>query len=125
VGHTGVYRATFPLTFSYVFALVLFSIAFIYQKQFKEKRTLNFFADISYPLYVVHGVAGAVLLRFLLEERLPPLLSLTITIMTAIGVATLLHYFIERPIQRIVKQLNWFKIQIKPLSIGAEQAEKV
>lgn len=62
-------------------------------------------SDISYPLYVIHGVAGYSLLRILLDMGLKPWVSLLITTFIAVLLAFLLHKLIELPSQKLGKRL--------------------
>lgn len=43
---------------SYLFAFIVFAAAFLASSHWPRTRLLSFFADISYPLYVSHAVAG-------------------------------------------------------------------
>ncbi len=50
--------ASFGLVLNYGAALITFVFAYAYPRFFRANPVFNFLADISYPLYVVHGVAG-------------------------------------------------------------------
>jgi peptidoglycan/LPS O-acetylase OafA/YrhL len=82
---------------SYGLSLAVFIAAAASANRWPKTRVLSFFADISYPLYVVHGVAGYVGLRILLDKGTKPWLAVTITTMGAIGLAWLVHRWIETP----------------------------
>jgi peptidoglycan/LPS O-acetylase OafA/YrhL len=64
-------------------------------------RLLNLAAEISYPLYVVHGVNGYILMRALTGIGVPPSLSILLAAATAISVAYLLHVVVELPTHRL------------------------
>ena len=87
---------------SYAAALLAFATAFVFQNSavFRPKRVTEFFADISYPLYVVHGVIGYVAMRVLLELDWPPGLALAVAFCGVVGLATLLHFAVELPTHR-------------------------
>ncbi|MHC5230453.1 acyltransferase family protein [Brucella sp. LJL56] len=90
----------FALMWNYAFAFLLFLFAFTFPRLFSSNRITDFFASISYPLYVVHGVAGYALLRMLIVIGVPSTLALIIVTATAIAVAWLLHRFVEWPTQK-------------------------
>jgi peptidoglycan/LPS O-acetylase OafA/YrhL len=96
---TGLPQAPFVLACNYGYALVTFSIAFAFPRLFASNRIFDFFADISYPLYAVHGIAGYVALRVLMDRGMPPSLALPIVTASALLVAYIVHLLIERPSQ--------------------------
>ena len=66
----------------------------------------RFFADISYPLYVVHGVPGYVLLLVLLNDGWPPAAAILLVTSASIAIAYAVHRLIEGPTHRIGKRLG-------------------
>lgn len=91
---------------SYGFAVLTFTAAFTFPAWLSGNRVTNFFASISYPLYVVHGVAGYAALRLLLEVGTSAWLSLLTVTVWSIGIAWILHVAIERPSQAYGKRLS-------------------
>lgn len=63
-------------------------------------------ARISYPLYVVHGVAGYAVIRLLLEAGWPPLAAILAATLIALAAATALHLLVEVPTQRAAHHLG-------------------
>jgi len=92
-----VYVAPFGLYWSYGFALWTFGLAFSYQNLFRKVPIFDYIADISYPLYVIHGIAGFILLRALLLAGMSATVSLLITLCSAFLIAALLHKYVEVP----------------------------
>lgn len=90
---------------NYMFALALFSICYQQRHQFEKNRILDFLADISYPLYVIHGVNGYIFLN-LLEKYLNPYLSLFLALSLSIITAYLIHIFVESPFNIFGKKLS-------------------
>lgn len=43
---------------SYTYALLVFSVCYLVRELFRKNRALDFMADISYPLYLVHSMIG-------------------------------------------------------------------
>jgi len=101
----GPYSANLGVAWSYAFALLTFAFAYSFPHLFKSNRLFNFLADISYPLYVIHGVAGYVALRIMLDMGFKAWLSLLIVTSVCLFLSWLLHVLIERPSQRLSKQL--------------------
>lgn len=88
---------------AYTAGFVVFTFAYRAPQFFRSNRVVKFFADISYPLYVVHGIFGYVLMRILLEFGTPVLVVLPAAIAFALGLAWLLHITIEKPSLSITK----------------------
>jgi len=102
----GPYAEGVGLIWSYAFALLVFSFAYSFPNLFRANRVADFLADISYPLYVVHGVAGYVVLRILLEWGIKAWLALLVVTGLCLLVAWLIHHFVEYPSQAIGKRLG-------------------
>ena len=65
----------------------------------------SFFAEISYPLYVVHGVAGYVVMNLFRLAGMDALIAIVATTILACGVAVLLHKCVEAPSVGIARKL--------------------
>lgn len=101
--YTGPFHANFGGAWNFAWGLLAFAFAFSFQRFFRANGVFDFFANISYPLYVVHGVAGYAALRILLEYRMNPWMALGVVGVGAIGVAWLIHVLIEKPSQALGK----------------------
>ena len=99
-------KAGLALAPAYLAALAFFLIAYRFPAVFRANRLVNFFADISYPLYVVHGVSGYAVMRLMLERGAHPVLAVLVASAMAIMVAWLLHLAIERPSQALARSLG-------------------
>lgn len=108
----GPYSANLKIAWSYGFALLTFMFAYSFPFHFRGNRFFNFLADISYPLYVIHSVAGYVVLRIMLDLGLRAWLSLLIVTTIFLFFSWLLHLFIEVPSQALGKRLS-MKILIR------------
>ncbi|WP_421261137.1 acyltransferase family protein [Aeromonas jandaei] len=93
------------VAWSYAFALLTFTFAFTYQSLFKSNKFFDFLADISYSLYVIHGVAGYAALRILLDLGMKDWVSLLIVTSGCVLLSWILHKLVEKPSQRIGKKL--------------------
>jgi peptidoglycan/LPS O-acetylase OafA/YrhL len=91
---------------SYAFALLTFMFAYSFPNFFKANPIFNFLANISYPLYVIHGIMGYVILRIMLEVGYKEWVSLLATFGMAMSISWLIHRLIERPSQRFGTQIG-------------------
>ena len=90
---------------SYGLALAIFTLTYAFQHRIPYSRCLNLLAEISYPLYVVHGVSGYVLLTVLMEAGCPAQLAILVTMVTFLALAYLLHRGVEKPSLWIAKRV--------------------
>jgi len=102
----GPYKASIYTAWSYLFAIITFLFANTFQNPFRGNSIFNFFANISYPLYVIHGVAGYTALSIMLKAGVNPSTSLMFVTITAFLLAYLIHRFVELPSQVIGKRLG-------------------
>lgn len=81
---------------SYGLALALFGSAYLFRNFFRPNRILDFFADISYPLYIVHSLLGYAVMRLLLDHGVNVYLCEIIGFLCAVLLACAIHFTIER-----------------------------
>jgi peptidoglycan/LPS O-acetylase OafA/YrhL len=86
---------------SYGVAFVIFSIAAARSARWRSTPVLSFLADISYPLYVVHGVMGYAVMAHLTAAGVSAYLAIAIAVVLAIAVAWGLHRAVEMPTHRM------------------------
>ena len=92
------------------FLFTVFTTALIYvliEKKFKIKhdKILNFFASISFPLYLVHQKIGYVIIHFL--EKIGGVaihIGIATAICVSIALAYLIHKFVEMPLIEVMKK---------------------
>jgi peptidoglycan/LPS O-acetylase OafA/YrhL len=85
----------------YPLALGTFSLLYAFRNRFKPNGVLNFFAEISFPLYVIHLSAGYALMHFLFGHQPYSLLVFIETLIVFIFLAYLLHIYVEVPSNRL------------------------
>ncbi|WP_313063400.1 acyltransferase family protein [Atlantibacter hermannii] len=90
---------------SYAAALIIFTLSAVTSKYWKSSAILGFLADISYPLYVVHGVMGYAILAHLTSAGVSPFASIMAATITSVTVAWILHVTIETPSHNVGKKL--------------------
>lgn len=96
----GPYSANLTVAWSYAFALLTFCFAYSFPYLFRSNPAFDFLADISYPLYVIHGVPGYVLLRIMLEAGVKAWFSLLTVTSLFIFLSWLIHNYIENPTRK-------------------------
>lgn len=94
----------------YMIAPLLFFWAIFYLDNYKIDIISKFFANISYPLYVVHQIFGYALLVYLLKAGYSSWSALIIVISGVIFLAYLIHLFIEKPAFKFAKKFNQKKV---------------
>lgn len=101
----GPYSDNLGVAWNYAFALLAFGFAYSFPKAFKSNVLVDFLAKVSYPLYVIHGVAGYVVLRVMLDIGFSAWLSLLSVTSMCLILSWLLHIVIESPSQKLGKRL--------------------
>ncbi len=86
---------------SYLAAVACFFAAAALQRTIRSAPLLDFFAAISYSLYVVHQLAGYVLLRLLTHWGVDGSLATALVIAVVIALAWALHALVEAPTHRM------------------------
>jgi len=94
-----------PTSLKYRFSFVLCALIFVAIWRtaggWRSVKVIDLFADVSYPLYVVHGVLGYALMFWLLDRGVSWPLAVAATTVSVFVVAWLLHCAVERPAQRL------------------------
>lgn len=96
---------------SYFYAAAIFGGCFLGRAYFPDVAPLRALSAISYPLYVVHGIMGYVIMRIALTAGSSGLGAIAPAVVISTAVATALHFAVERPTQAIGKRSFNLKIQ--------------
>ena len=89
---------------NYFYALVVFSCCFMLRDRFRPLKIVDFFADISYPLYLVHAVSGYAIIRLLMVHGFRYYQAATVAVICAVAIAYVLHRIVEMPTANIWKR---------------------
>jgi peptidoglycan/LPS O-acetylase OafA/YrhL len=90
---------------SFAAAGVFFLIAYAFRSRIPYSRTLNWIADISYPMYAVHYLLG-VGVMFTVYALLPiPLAAQIASVAVTLVASTALHRWVELPANEFGKRL--------------------
>jgi peptidoglycan/LPS O-acetylase OafA/YrhL len=106
---------------SYGTALVCFLLAYAFQRRLPRLAVLDWLANISYPVYIIHGVAGYVLLTVLVGLEVHPYLAIALTILMSLGCAHVLHHTVEKPSIRWARW--WLHQEAKRIPEPAPEAQ--
>ena len=90
---------------SYTLAFAVFLVSYLFSRWWRPNRLLAFVADISYPLYVVHGIAGYVALGVMVAHGIAPVVALLLALSGALAISWLLHIAVESPTHRLGQRL--------------------
>jgi len=66
-------------------------------------RPLIFLGEISYVLYLIHQNLGYVIMRWLGGAGVPQVATTLITLVIALGAATLLTFFVDKPLRKVLR----------------------
>jgi peptidoglycan/LPS O-acetylase OafA/YrhL len=95
---------------AYVWGFMIFGAFYLFRDRIVLRQPFRFLADISYPLYVVHPLVGYACIRLLTVAGVPYLAALAIAVALVMGLATLIHRWVEKPSielgARIAKRLR-------------------
>lgn len=93
-------------SFSMMIALLTFSFMYYFNDKMKETKFIQFWADISYPLYASHQIVGYVLLAYCITyTHIPVVLAGLFIFFMMIVYAWIIHKYIEKPTQILSKKL--------------------
>jgi len=98
--------ASTELYSDYLLAVIVFALSMRHRTVFSGGPVVSFFANISYPLYVCHCVAGYVGLRALLNAGADVWIAQAVVFAAAISLAWIIHVVIERPTHRLGREVT-------------------
>lgn len=91
---------------SYLIAFAVFTLSFWYRSKIPRFGIFETLADISYPLYVTHGISGYVIMRVLSGEGYSPIICILAAFLSTFSLAILIHKAIELPTLKLTKRLT-------------------
>ena len=102
-----VYNSTYlnQMNYNGVYALIIFSISYIFRTKFRYNRVLGFIANISYPFYIIHSISGYIIMVILLDNGVSSLYVIPIAIIINGFIAYIIHKLIELPSQKFAKKI--------------------
>ncbi|CAB3905183.1 hypothetical protein LMG26858_04444 [Achromobacter anxifer] len=95
---------TYQWMSGYMVAIAVFHICYLLRTRFTSNRLLGHFADISYPLYVVHALFGYAIMYVLVEMGAEPVAAIAGASLASYLAALGIHLGVERPFLRWSKR---------------------
>jgi peptidoglycan/LPS O-acetylase OafA/YrhL len=90
---------------SFVTGLVVFANIYLIRDRLKYNSIINFYAEISYSLYIIHGIVSYILMSILEKLGFNPYLIIIVALTTSTFLAFLLNRFVEKPTIALGKKL--------------------
>jgi peptidoglycan/LPS O-acetylase OafA/YrhL len=91
-------RAFFgPLARNYTYALFVFAVCYWHRGWFRRSRVLDFLADISFPLYLVHSMIGYVGMPILMAGGVSYTVAWMVCFGLTVFVSLAIHRYVELP----------------------------
>jgi peptidoglycan/LPS O-acetylase OafA/YrhL len=94
-----------PFVLTYVVAVAVFTLTMRFSAIVGAIPTINFWADISYPLYVVHGLTGYVLIEVMITFGFGAWPAVVLAFVAVVALATTLHMLIETPSREMGRKI--------------------
>ncbi|MFZ6720087.1 acyltransferase family protein [Undibacterium sp. Ji49W] len=103
-------RDQFPVvTLIYLYGFALFSLAYFFRKKFRQSTVINLLADISFPLYLVHSLAGYVMIKILMSYGCSFYVSVFLAASVVGIIAYAIHRCVEMPTNSVGKTISKFR----------------
>jgi peptidoglycan/LPS O-acetylase OafA/YrhL len=110
------------LVTNYTYALILFAGCYLLRNRFRDNMILDFLADISFPLYLVHSTIGYVAMPILIDQKISYTFAWMISLCGSVLVASAVHKYIEIPLNEFGKKLSNIRNAIPSSLVADEQS---
>jgi peptidoglycan/LPS O-acetylase OafA/YrhL len=111
------------LATNYTYALILFAGCYLLRNRFRDNIILDFLADISFPLYLVHSTIGYVAMPILIDQKVSYTFAWMISLGASVLIALAVHKYLEIPLNEFGKKLSIVRNAI-PTSLVAEEPSR-
>ncbi|QHG63832.1 acyltransferase family protein [Pseudomonas putida] len=103
--HTG-WREQIPtVPQNYLYGFIVFTVSYLLRGYFRPFAPLDFIANISYSIYVLHSIIGYASIRFLMDQGLSFPVSGLLTLIFVLALSYALHRLVEVPTMHLGKRL--------------------
>jgi peptidoglycan/LPS O-acetylase OafA/YrhL len=99
---------------NFTYALMVFSACYLLRERFRSNKLLDFLADISFPLYLVHSMIGYVTLPILIDKGVPYTFAWMLCLALTVVIAFLVHTYVEIPVNQFGKRITHRSGKIVP-----------
>jgi len=97
---------------NYMYGLLTFGVSYLFRDKFRPIWPLDFLANISYSVYVLHSIIGYLSIRILMDQGCTFPVAGLLTLIFVLVLAYGLHVLVERPTMHMGK--NLFKTKVAP-----------
>ncbi|WP_019210794.1 acyltransferase family protein [Yersinia massiliensis] len=97
------------LGFNYIYGLVVFLTCYFFRSKFNDNKIMDYFADISYPVYLLHATCGYVIISIMLDNNISIYTSSLVSLLVVIFISHLTHSYIEIPSNKLGKYATSIK----------------
>jgi peptidoglycan/LPS O-acetylase OafA/YrhL len=105
---------------NYLYGLILFSVSYAFRRFFRPIPPIDFLANISYSVYVLHSIIGYLSIRILMDQGVIYPIAGLITLVFVLVLAYALHVLVEKPTMHLGKRLSGNKPLIdRKVTVGA------
>ncbi|MFJ4157059.1 acyltransferase family protein [Pseudomonas sp. NPDC089752] len=119
--HTG-WREQIPtVPQNYLYGFIVFTFSYLFRGYFRPFAPLDFIANISYSIYVLHSIIGYLSIRILMDQGLSFPVSGLLTLIFVVALSYALHRLVEVPTMHLGKRL----FKKKPTQAEAQSAAGV
>lgn len=87
----------YPWMSGYLLAIVAFHGCYFLREKFSSNKIVEHFADISYPLYVVHALTGYSVMYMLIVFGTSSVAAISAAALVSYAAAVIIHLMIEKP----------------------------
>lgn len=114
-----------PLVKNYTYALTLFWACYLLRHRFKDNKILDFVADISFPLYLIHSMIGYVIMPILIDKGIAYTFAWMISLGLTVLAAFLVHRYVEVPVNTFGKKVSDFRepVALESLQEGSQSRQ--
>lgn len=107
---------------NYFYAIVLFSATYWLRRYARPFAPLDFIANISYSIYVLHSIIGYLTIRILMDITLSFPAALLGTIVFVFTLSYMLHKLVEMPTMRLGKRIATAVKTIRSEALQSDRA---
>lgn len=93
--YIGKYATQWKTILSYGSAYVLFVTCYVLRSKFSKQGMMGYLGHISYSLYLVHGVPGFIMMYWMIDHGIEPLLAISTAIFCLLLIANMFYWLVE------------------------------
>lgn len=93
----------------YLLAIVVFNVCYLWREKFTKNKFFEHFAEISYPLYVIHALFGYSVMYVLVKIGYGSIMVIVAASLASYVAAVIIHFMIEKPSLRLSK---WRRVPV-------------